>query len=444
MKFLSHTKVAARRVHPTGKNARKLLKRKTKFFSENLSLRISGSILLLFFCSSSFLTAAVTSDAAAHLARGKVLGETGDMVSAAEEFKQALRLDAHLADAHYLLALTMVANPVDKLDWRSTAAECRSALADRPAYPEAAHLLGVALAAMGQRATAIEQFQKALLLRPNYPEAHLDLGMAYSNQGENDRAIAEFNLALASRPNYAEAHERLAKALLEQGKQSQAQQELLKALRINPDLTDAHYLLGRVYSASAKKEDAAIEFRQVAQLNSRRTLATESVRLSNTGLDAMRRGDISTAVANLREAVEKKPDSATAHFNFGLVLADTGQLDDGIAQVRKALSLAPASGKMRSTLTRMLERKGQSSNATVVLEDTSHRHTQNGDVFLASGDSLGAIGEYLRALSIDPANRGARAGLAAAWKKNGNQENWFLETQKLRFLQQTSEDSTGK
>jgi tetratricopeptide (TPR) repeat protein len=374
-------------------------------------------------------------DPAAHFHLGRSLGEAGDMRAAAQEFRRAIQLKEDYPEAHYFLALALIADPIDKLDWPQAASECRQALKYRPAYPEAMHLLGVALAAHGERAAAIDQFNQALRLRPKYAEAHLDLGMAYAADMQTDRAIAEFRQALAARPRYAEAHERLAKCFFEQGKPTDALPELKAALAINPDLADAHYLLGRVFLALRQSDAAKVEFRQLTQLNNRRALAVESTRLSNAGLDAMREGDVTRALSSLRQAVIKKPDSAIAHYNLGLVLADSGDLDTGIGEVRKAISLAPLASKMRATLERMLERKGNPDRALAEAPaDSCRRHVEAGQAFAAKGDYLGAVGEYLRALSQEPADRTARCALAAAYQRLGDTENAFLETQKLNWL----------
>ena len=357
------------------------------------------------------------------------------MRAAAQEFRRAIQLREDYPEAHYFLALAVIGDPSEKLDWPQAASECRLALKDRPAYPEAMHLLGVALAATNQRAAAIDEFKQALRLRPKYAEAHLDLGMAYAAEMQMDRAIAEFHQALAVRPRYAEAHERLAKCLFEQAQPAGALAELKAALAINPDLADAHYLLARVFVVLHENDQAKVEFRQLAQLNNRRTLAVESTHLSNAGLDAMRHGDVPRAVSNLRQAVVKKPDSAIAHYNLGLVLADSGNLDAGVEEVRKAISLAPLAIKMRATLERMLARKGNTDSGSVeVPVDTCRRHVEAGQALAAKGDSQGAIGEYLRALSLEPADRMARCGLVAAYRQSGDSEDAFLEARKLNWL----------
>ncbi|HEX4168894.1 MAG TPA: tetratricopeptide repeat protein [Bryobacteraceae bacterium] len=375
-------------------------------------------------------------EALAHFRSGRLLGEAGDMQAAAKEFRQAIRLQSDYAEAHYFLALTLIAAPIDRLDWPQAASECRAALKSRPAYPEASHLLGVALAAMGQQTEAIEQFRSALRLRPNYPEAHLDLGMAYAAESKVEAATNEYREALAVRPQYAEARERLAKCLFEQGKAADARTELIAALRINPDLADSHYLLGRVLVALHEEDAAKLEFRQVQQLHNRRVLATEAVRLSNAGLDAARQGDMPGALKNLRQAVEKKPDLAIAHYNLGLVLADAGHLEEGIEEVREAISLAPLVTRMQVSLNRMLaQRGGGVEEQEGAPADTSDRHVNRGRASAHNGDQLAAIGEYLRALTLAPANIDARAALEQAYRVSGDVEDATLEAAKLKLFQ---------
>jgi tetratricopeptide (TPR) repeat protein len=391
------------------------------------------SAILLVCC---FQAASAPETAADHFRLGRLLGEAGDMQAAAKEFRAAIRLQSGYAEAHYFLALTSIATPTERLNWPEAASECRLALASRPNYPEALHLLGVSLAAMGRQSEAVEQFRKALQLRPNYPEAHLELGMAYAALLRNDEAIAEYRQAIASRPQYAAAHERLGKCLFQQGKLADAQAELATALKINPDLADTHYLLARVLLALHQKTAAEIEFREVNQLHSRGTLATESVRLSNAGLAAARRGDFAAAVQSLEEAVRKKPDSAVAHYNLGLVLADAGHLDWGIIEVRKAISLAPLEKKMQASLGRMLARTGSvADKAECPQPDTSTRHLKCGKLLASKGDQLGAIGEYLRALALAPNNIDARNALAQAYRASGDLDNAELEMDKLKLMQ---------
>jgi tetratricopeptide (TPR) repeat protein len=260
--------------------------------------------------------------------------------------------------------------------------------------------------------------------------------MAYAAGGQLDDAISEYKQAVAARPRYFEAHQLLAKCLIEERKFTDTFPELQATLRINPDLTEAHYLMGRVFLSMHQASAAKIELQQVKQLDSRRVLATQATQLSNAGLDAMRRHDAAGALQDLRQAVRDKPDYAIAHYNLGLILADAGNLSNGIEEVQKAISLAPLESRMRATLERMLARAGnQTTSPYAPLPETPRQHVTTGRKFAAQGDTLGAIGEYLRALQLDPSNVEARCALAAAYRQAGDAQNAMLETAKLKLLQ---------
>ena len=214
--------------------------------------------------------------AEAHYRLGLLWGQGGEIQAAEEQFRDAIRLKPSYAEAHFNLALTSIAHPVDKLNWPEAADECRAALKYRPDYPEALNLLGVALVSMNQTDGALPLFRRAIQVRADYPEAHLNLGMALEEHSQMEAAMAEYRRALASRPAYAEAHVRLAKCLLDEGKTVEARSELDASLRINPDLAEAHYALARLYLASKNERAAKVESAQVEQLSNRRIQANRA------------------------------------------------------------------------------------------------------------------------------------------------------------------------
>jgi tetratricopeptide (TPR) repeat protein len=415
-------------------------------------------------------------DERAHYQLGVLLGQAGETRAAEEQFRRAIQLKPDYSEAHYRLALTQIARPVDKLDWTQAAAECRAALESRPDYPEALNLLGAALVSLNDVAHAIALFEHAIRLRPEYADAHFNLGMALEQTGQADAAIREYYRAVASRPAYAEVHSRLGKCLLGAGKREEARQELMLALRINPDLPDAHYALARLYRAIDGGPKAQLELSQVAELESRRRLAAEATHLSNVGLDLAAKGDFAGAVKSLQAAVKAKPDYAIAHYNLGLVLADNGDLNQAIAQLRVAISLNPVAAKGHLNLGRLLERSGdlkgaekemhqavnlQPSDEVACSElhvlraqmpasefredppmaDTPQRHNEAGRTLNARGDSLGSVAEFLKALAMKPDYFEARYNLAVAYLQTGDLPKSALEFRKLLLLRPNDVDS---
>ena len=60
---------------------------------------------------------------------------------------------------------------------------------------------GTALAQIGQREKAMQQFEKTLLLDPNHPCAHFNLGNALADKSQFEEAIPHFQKAVAGEPD---------------------------------------------------------------------------------------------------------------------------------------------------------------------------------------------------------------------------------------------------
>lgn len=99
------------------------------------------------------------------------------------------------------------------------------------------------------------------------------------------------------------------------------------------------------------------------------------------------------AVTLLREAVEKAPTYAPAHFHLGLILAEQGKRDAAAAEYRKAIEMDP---------------------------DQALPHRNLGQLLLAKGDTAGAIDSLERAARLDPNDRGVFAALTQAYGRVGD------------------------
>jgi len=73
-------------------------------------------------------------------------------------------------------------------DWKVAVEAQRSALALRPAFPEAWNELGFALRNQGRYPESLQAYDEALRLRPNFTEALESLGEAYVKLGRLDDA----------------------------------------------------------------------------------------------------------------------------------------------------------------------------------------------------------------------------------------------------------------
>ncbi|HSF05085.1 MAG TPA: tetratricopeptide repeat protein [Methylomirabilota bacterium] len=73
-------------------------------------------------------------------------------------------------------------------DWKAAESAFRSAVALRPAFPDAWNELGYALRNQGRYAESLKAYDEALKQRPNFPEALEYLGEAYVKMGRLEDA----------------------------------------------------------------------------------------------------------------------------------------------------------------------------------------------------------------------------------------------------------------
>jgi Flp pilus assembly protein TadD len=248
------------------------------------------------------------------------------------------------------------------------------------------------------------------------------------------------------------------------------------ALVDDPDLEAAHYGLAHALRAVAKSAEAQIEFRQAAALLQRQSDGVRSSHLSNESLDLAQKGDFTAAVQSAREALILEPENAIAHYNLGLLLADSGDLGSAVLELRKAISLAPFVGSIYVNLSRMREKakdlqgamdslrradllnpadpelqakinalqhaipatvQTQAPPAKVTLFPYGAPSDSTGDHFAFAlqlskeRDLPGAIGEMLRALSMQPDRSDIRYNLAIAYTQNGEYDRAELELRKV-------------
>jgi Flp pilus assembly protein TadD len=149
------------------------------------------------------------------------------------------RLEKNPADfeAH----LNLGAIELTRLNAQTAVTELREAVRLNGDRPDAHNMLGLALAATGRNADAIEQYALALRLRPAYASARFNLATALAKTGHIDDAVDNLRRILTDNPEDAAAKRRLADALtlrgmllLRDGKRDDAVAEFEEALKLDP------------------------------------------------------------------------------------------------------------------------------------------------------------------------------------------------------------------
>jgi tetratricopeptide (TPR) repeat protein len=175
--------------------------------------------------------------------------------------------------------------------------------------------LGTALYQRGKAPEATEQFQRAIELNPHAIDARYNLGLVYQNTGRADEAANLYRAVLADKEEHADAHNNLGAILLNRGQNEEAKQHFERAVAIDPTRVEAEINLGAVY---------------------------------------LRLGQYKEAVAANDRALSLDPRRMQCRYAIVQALEAQRRWDEAIAELEMIVAIAPADGKARAELNRLL------------------------------------------------------------------------------------------
>jgi tetratricopeptide (TPR) repeat protein len=306
-------------------------------------------------------------------ARARAYGELGMVLMAAEYFTEA-----------------------------QTALQDAEALAPREfRWP---YYLGHLYRRLGNGAEAAAAFERAVKADESYAPALVWLGNSYLDEGKADAADALFQKALARDP-------RMVAALLGRGRAALARKDyagaigfLERGLTIDPDAKALHVPLALAYRGAGQTDKARthVQAQGTTQLRPPDPIYDEIDLLLETpvayelrggramsagrydeAIDAFQKGvaldpdepalrhklatalglkgDLSAAIATMRETVRRSPTFAKGHYSLGLLYLQANDFAHAAASFQDALKVEPSYVEPRLQLAHLLRRTGQSS-----------------------------------------------------------------------------------
>ena len=321
--------------------------------------------------------------AAAHYNIGNAYARLNRIEAALASYREAIALNAEFADAH--VALGNLLDGSGALG--DAAASYRRALEIRSDYAEVHCNLGDVLLRLGRPTEAVVSFSRAVAINPDLAMGHYHLARALREQGDLDAAVASYRQALRIKPDIASASFGLADALSELGRPDEAITAYHEGLAVEPDAVEAHNNLGNLLQGRRRFEEAIASYERALAIR------PESAEvLGNLGSALHEGGRLADALTTLRCAIDFNPGVSFAHFNLGRVQYDYGMLHDAVASFRRAIETNPTSADAYCNL---------------------------GNALHGLGKFVESLACYRRALDLDPENALAHNNIGNTLKDLG-------------------------
>ena len=170
---------------------------------------------------------------------------------------------------------------------------------------------------------------------------HLDAGIALYDQGNYQGALAEFNSAAeldAKQPavwaNIGNSHSKL-------NNNEEALTAYETAIGISPEDPTLYQNLGGIYAAMGDTDKAREAYEHAIGLSRYGDPKDAAANYYNMGVTFINSGQNQEAIDALTKALEADPGYSEAHYQLGITLLGTGDMDGSLGHLQHYLELTP-------------------------------------------------------------------------------------------------------
>ena len=351
-----------------------------------------------------------------HLLLGRLYRLANELSKAEAELKTAIKIDPSSEEAVTTLAMLYT----DEGD-TSHALKVLSSIPDSARSAKLYAALGAAYEQRKDYKNAIDAYKHAIVLDRDNLDAIRGLAENELNDGQLDAALDQYKVIADSNPEDAQTYVRMAEIYRRQGKYDLALENLKRADSLVPDTMDVPYSMAAVYQAQGRYDDAARILQDLLKKTEKSDAATSQADRNNRAIfierlgmiyreqqnysaavDTFRRmltlGDenarsgyqeiIDTyreakdwpqATATAKEAVQKMPDDRDLRMVLDAQLADMGDFDKAVADVRTMLKGGPEDREVYVRLGIIYTRAKRWKDAEDALAKAEQLSTKNDD-----------------------------------------------------------------
>jgi len=361
-----------------------------------------------------------------HLLLGRLYRLNNDMQKSESELKTAVKLDPSSEEAVTTLAILYT----DEGD-TSHALQVLSSVPDSGRSAKLYSALGAAYEQRKDFKSAIDAYRHAVVLDRDNLDAIRGLAENLLNDGQTEAALEQFKVIADANPEDAQTYLRIAEIYRRQGKYDVALENLKKADTMVPDSLEVPYNMAAVYQSQGRYDDAIKLLQDLLKKTEKSETASSQADRNNRAIFIERLGMIyreqenysaavdtfrkmlplgeenarsgyqeiidtyreskqwPQATAAAKEAVQKLPDDRDLRMVLDAQLADTGDVDKSIADVRSYLKGGPEDREVYIGLSIMdarAKRWKEAEDTLAQAEKLSTKADEKAYVFFLRGD----------------------------------------------------------
>lgn len=309
-----------------------------------------------------------------HLLLGRLYRLSNELQKAEAELQTAIKLDPSSEEAVTTLAMLYT----DEGD-TAHALKVLSSIPDSARSAKLYSALGAAYEQRKDYKNAIDAYKHAIVLDRDNLDAIRGLAENLMNDGQFDAALEQYKVIADSNPEDAQTYVRMADIYRRQGKYDQALENLKRAETLVPDTMDVPYSMAAVYQAQGRYDEAAKLLQDLIKKTDKSDVGASQADRNNRAIFIERLGMIyreqenyalaadtfrkmltlgdenarsgyqeiidtyreakqwPQATAAAKEAVQKMPNDRDLRMVLDAQLADMGQLDQAVTDMRSLL-----------------------------------------------------------------------------------------------------------
>ncbi len=265
----------------------------------------------------------------------------------------------------------------------------------------------------GQLKEAVESYKQAVEIDPESGATFYNLGLLFLEQKELEKAREALNMSVELDADSFEPHEALSLLYSQEKAYDKAVAEIAKAVKLKNDKPSLHLTLGKLLLQSGKENEAVRAFKKAADLFPQNFPA--QIRIADWYYT---KGMLEESLETYKVAETLDSGNPVVQARLGKIYADRHQNIKAQEALEKAIKLNPKDAQSHYQLGKLVsseEKWGRAqsllSNAIALNARHAPSHHELGIVLLGREQVDLAIGEFKKALDLEPKNSNFIMGL---------------------------------